>query len=559
MATGPRTKRPGSPVSAASAASRARAARKPTTRTTPAQAPDESAADAAFAKGWVTVRMYRDILGDCFLLRFPSEGGTIHVLVDCGILQGMPGARERANRIMANIRSVTSRLDVLVATHEHVDHLSGFAQAREIFDTIEVVELWLAWTEDPRDERANRLREGRKRAMALIERSFTALTGLVASVSRADMEDDEEQPDALAGLWGLMAFSGIGPDGLSAAPGATTADILRYLQGKAGRVRFLRPGGNTVAIAGHPDVTTYVLGPPEDDALLRRSDPTKKGREVYELKAQNLDDDLFLVAALASTGEGAWNTDELARLRMSLPFGYRYLVATDPKAAEIGARNDPDAVRAFEARYCNPDDEWRRVDVDWLGAAEQLALKLDSDTNNTSLALAFELGHGPDSRVLLFPGDAQVGNWLSWDEHVWPPGKAHGDDGAIDAAGLLARTILYKVGHHGSHNATLRERGLESMTHPDLVAMVPVQQEFANGKKNWNMPFPSLLKRLEERSGGRVIRADRSRDELVAQAGARSGKPGELIPADWELFLSNLREISDAEGPLALEYRIRAP
>src|SRR4051812_4533777 len=113
--------------------------------------------------------MYRDILGDCFLLRFPKSAGTVHMLIDCGILQGMPSARERAQRIMANIRSITSRLDVLVATHEHVDHLSGFAQAREIFSDIEVDELWLAWTEDPRDEQANRLRARRTRAMALVE------------------------------------------------------------------------------------------------------------------------------------------------------------------------------------------------------------------------------------------------------------------------------------------------------------------------------------------------------------------------------------------------------
>nr|WP_129545735.1 MBL fold metallo-hydrolase [Methylorubrum zatmanii] len=504
--------------------------------------------------------MYRDILGDCFLLRFPSGEGAVHVLIDCGILQGMPGARERANRIMANIRSVTPRLDVLVATHEHVDHLSGFAQARDIFDTIAVDELWLAWTEDPRDERANRLREGRKRAMALIENSYTALADLVtspqASSEDREEEEDEDGPDALAGLRGLMAFSGIEPDTVSAAPDATTAGILEHLRGKATRVRFLRPGGNALPIAGVDNARTYVLGPPEEDALLRRSNPSKKGREVYELKAHNLNDDVFLVAALATKGDQARTTDELARLRMSLPFGYRNLIATDPKAIEIGAREDAEVTAAFEARYGNPDEGWRRVDLDWLGAAEQLALKLDSDTNNTSLALAFEIGDGPNGRVLLFPGDAQVGNWLSWGDHVWPPGKKRGEDGATDVSTLLARTILYKVGHHGSHNATLRERGLEMMTHPDLAAMIPVQQEFANGTKNWNMPFPSLLTRLVARSGGRVIRADRSREDLVRYAAERAGQPGELASADWALFLSNLREISDADGPLALEYRI---
>ena len=47
----------------------------------------------------------------------------------------------------------------------------------------------------------------------------------------------------------------------------------------------------------------------------------------------------------------------------------------------------------------------------------EFALKIDNDVNNTSLALALELA---DKRVLLFPGDAQVGNWLSWDRQMIP-------------------------------------------------------------------------------------------------------------------------------------------
>jgi hypothetical protein len=52
--------------------------------------------------------------------------------------------------------------------------------------------------------------------------------------------------------------------------------------------------------------------------------------------------------------------------------------------------------------------EWRRIDHDWLASAGQLALDLNSYTNNTSLVLAFELG--PRGKVLLFAADAQRGN-----------------------------------------------------------------------------------------------------------------------------------------------------
>ena len=51
-----------------------------------------------------------------------------------------------------------------------------------------------------------------------------------------------------------------------------------------------------------------------------------------------------------------------------------------------------------------------------IEGAGRLALQLDSDTNNTSLVLAIELI--ASGRVLLFPGDAQVGNWLSWHEGI---------------------------------------------------------------------------------------------------------------------------------------------
>src|SRR5207248_1329999 len=96
--------------------------------------------------------------------------------------------------------------------------------------------------------------------------------------------------------------------------------------------------------------------------------------------------------------------------------------------------------------FDNPD--WRRIDKDWLSSAELLALDMNDYTNNASLVLAFELGKG--GKVLLFAADAQRGNWASWGKKDWADGKRR-----VTARDLLARTVLYKVGHHGSHNATL--------------------------------------------------------------------------------------------------------
>ena len=72
---------------------------------------------------------------------------------------------------------------------------------------------------------------------------------------------------------------------------------------------------------------------------------------------------------------------------------------------------------------------------------------------------------------------------------------------------LLKRAILYKVGHHGSHNATLREKGLDQMK-ALRVAMIPVDHEMAV-RKRWNkMPLEELVAALKGRATGAILRVD---------------------------------------------------
>src|SRR5262249_30825870 len=141
------------------------------------------------------------------------------------------------------------------------------------------------------------------------------------------------------------------------------------------------------------------------------------------------------------------------------------------------------------------------------------------------LVLGFELS--PSGRVLLFPGDAQVGNWLSWAGREWQI-KQGGETRKVTTSDLLARTVLYKVGHHGSHNATLRDLGLELMSSRELTALLPVDRTTAK-KKDWKMPFPSLYRRLQEKTNGRILDLE-------------SGLPEQPIndrnDVEWERFLA---------------------
>src|SRR3990172_4319384 len=83
----------------------------------------------------VRVRMYRQGLGDCFLLTFTNtDQKQHHMLIDCGVLPLSSGGSGRLDLIAQNILAETSRhLEVVVATHEHSDHISGFKSASEFF------------------------------------------------------------------------------------------------------------------------------------------------------------------------------------------------------------------------------------------------------------------------------------------------------------------------------------------------------------------------------------------------------------------------------------------
>jgi hypothetical protein len=448
--------------------------------------------------------MYRQGLGDCFLLSFPRGPGEAHVLIDCGVLKGTEDGTAWITRAAESILETTGgRLDVLVVTHQHWDHVSGFLQAQAVFDQMEIGEVWLAWTEDPADDLARELAERRGKAAAAVEGAVRRLAGAYDAATR----------HAVQRLKAVLGF--IGEQGVAGRN--TTAQAMEPVKRREGaRLRYFKPGGKPVELPGAEGVRVYVLGPPRDPKLLRKSDPGARAGEVYELAGLGGPDLGFLaaVAALDSNGPGGGQ-----------PFDVWFQITE----AEAWVDDFFGENYGFDGE---DDLGWRRIESDWLSVAGRLALQLDSHTNNTSLALAFELS--PSGRVLLFPGDAQVGNWMSWAGQQWH--LKEGSEGReVTAADLLARTVLYKVGHHGSHNATLRELGLELMASRELTAMLPVDRKTAK-ILDWNMPFPTLYSRLQEKANGRI---------LDLETGLPDKKPDVVSDQDWNEFLARTSVHSD--------------
>ena len=474
----------------------------------------------------VRVRMYRQGLGDAFLLTFAREGAPFYMLIDCGVFIGTPNAEAKMQQVANDIARTTAgpdgrgHLDVLVATHEHWDHVSGYKLARDVFDTIDIGTVWVAWTEDPQNALAQELRAERNKT----------LNQLQAAV--AQLQHDNVDTEHLQAVDSILEFFGApgpaaaavdpahnghvnGSAPAAAAGGATgsyqngTQEALEYIIGRGQKCRYCHPKQDApITLDSVEDVRVFVLGPPEERALIMQSQPTSGTDEVYLGKIPTTVEAFFTALARDAAPEGGAAEEDLSR-----PFDPQYQIS------EAEARGSD-----FFNKYYGFDDtngvaRLRRIGSDWLAAMDELALNLDSNTNNTSLALAIELG--ASGKVMLFPGDAQVGNWLSWADLAWSVADGDGKQTSVTAADLLARTVLYKVGHHGSVNATLREKGLELMARQDLVAMIPVDEQFARNVKHWNMPFPPLLQRLVQKTAGRILRADLGAPAPSDPGGAR--------------------------------------
>lgn len=490
-----------------------------TTTRTPARTTARKAAKKSLPPPGVRVRMYNTGLGDCFLLSFETSGGKPprHVLIDCGAL-ATPAAEKRLPRIVRHIVETTrpEGIEVVVLTHPALGSVSGFLRAGEILSGLPIREVWAAWTEDPHDPTARTLE--RRRA--------ASLEGLRAAADRlrTAAHPSAELLDPLLGIFGKL--DGDGP------PEARRAFEAMFRRGAA--VRFQAPGERPCPLPGVPGVRVYVLGPPRSGEMERlgRGGGGEEGLALGE-------DTAFFLATLAAQGKEMEGAEKELRDRC-FPFEKSLrLPLEEAKAHPFFKRH-----YFFGEPGQEGEMDWRTVESEWTGSSTRLALELDRDVNDASLALAFEL---PDGRVLLFPGNAQEAQWRSWQRLSWPRegGRDHPD--TVTVSDLLRRTVLYKASHHGSHAGTPWEDGLARMTHPDLMVMVPVDEAEAREPGeghpgSWDFPFAPLLDRFREVARGRVLLPDR----------CLPGRPERISREEWKTF----EDCSDCEAGLYVEVTV---
>jgi Metallo-beta-lactamase superfamily len=439
------------------------------------------------------VRVYCQGLGDCILVKVKRKrGDDFKLLIDCGVVLGTEDAASIMTRVVESIVEETKensgdakgKIDVLAITHEHWDHLSAFNQAADSFAKLAVGSVWVAWTEDPHDDLAKQLKEELGKAEKALAACATAFHA-TGDGATADMLADITQ----------TAFG--------TAASSSTSTKAAFDKAKAmAKVTICRPTQDPFEI---PDANArlYVLGPPHDPKLIRKINPSTHSPETYGIVVNGEAAlPLGVLSALNSRMEASEDKQAPFHQRVTIPLGPNGRPWWFDDSRTVNT-DDWKKIDGFLGEYYYGRDEWRRIDGDWLGPASELALALQSYTNNTSLVLALELGDVGRGDVLLFAADAQVGNWESWQAWQWQK-----DGNKVTGPDLLKRTIFYKVGHHGSHNATLKEHGVEQMD-ALKTAIIPVDESEALKKRWGRMPLPDLIKALETQAPGRVLRTDR--------------------------------------------------
>lgn len=357
-----------------------------------------------------SLRVYNVGFGDCFLLKLTYDDAqhtTRCVLFDFGSTR-LPARSDPGHmaRIANDIRTECGgKLALVVATHRHADHISGFGDAvtGPIIQQLAPDLVVQPWTEEP----------------SLAVDADQPVAG----------PPDAGQLSLTRNLANMQAFAagarqeGLRFAGLAGFP-AALADRLTYLGDtnitnrsavealmNLGAERVYARFGDIVDVtAVLPGVDIEVLGPP----TLREAPSIAK-------QTRSDADEFWHLAA----GWGRAVADGTAR------------------AEDIGPQLTPIFAEPHRADAIPQAAKWLVPQLSRTYANELLSLVriIDKTLNNTSLILLVRIG---DTR-LLFPGDAQIENWsyALFDA----PGHAR-----IRAE--LARTNLYKVGHHGSLNAT---------------------------------------------------------------------------------------------------------
>lgn len=389
----------------------------------------------------IEIYAYNVYFGDCFLMLFKYPDDTQKsVLIDFGSTGKGKHKKEGEAEIEANesdemTKDTTGerllkvakdiqekcerKLDVVVATHRHKDHIYGFGlkEAGKIIIDCQPSVVIQPWTEDPEDNR-----DLSKKKSLLNSDDFKADSVHNFAAMLHDMNAVAESIEAEAEHFGNKDnFAKTIDEKLKERIVFAAND--NKIKNRAAVDNLAKMGKNHYVSFGYdkidwetilPGVKVHILGPPTLEDSEKITSATTKSSEFWSLQAMT---------------KNFWGV-QAATSRI-----------TKSQSEDKKTLFDKDKIHDEKHRPANVRWFIRRLRALRANQLLEIVKFVDDAMNNTSVIMLFEAG----DEKLLFPGDAQIENWQF----------------ALDAAKkdpqirkLLNDTTVYKVGHHGSRNAT---------------------------------------------------------------------------------------------------------
>jgi len=409
------------------------------------------------------VRIYSVGFGDCIYVRIPDDGGHFHMLIDCGTSASadtLKPAVDDVRSMLPRDQDGKARLDLLIATHPHADHIKGFDP--EWFEDVRIGRIWLSLFMKPDHPQAKKTLAfqnlANDAALALQGRGLQLAPGVQSLLHRSIWN-----PGALKALReGLAQSSGIHPQ----YPLYVARDLADRLSTAEQEQHQLDYEQSTTCFRGFQEKATClrVLSPEWDI-------------DKYYL------------------GQGTFDSHSLLDQYMLRTDAYQ----ASPEAIDASSLAAEEAQAAVTTKAPQPGNiserEFRQLQSRLLYSALAFSQKDDRLKNNLSVVLLLEWR----GRRLLFTGDAEwqgkgVREGLrnsTWDVMLHHPEVEH----------LLLQPLdLLKVAHHGSHNGTPFHEGgkeeiLAKMVSPDRTQVLVSTVAGEHGEQN-PVPYPPLMKEL---------------------------------------------------------------
>jgi hypothetical protein len=406
-----------------------------------------------------TIRTYHVGFGDCFLVSFVyGPKSERHVLVDfgsTGFPKGVP--KTRMMDIAQDIKKRTSnKLHAVIATHRHRDHISGFATAKggkgtgDVIRSLEPDLVVQPWTEDPKlgtKATGPGGSKGKGKKNGKVKKFGAGTAEHIAALSL--MHEVAHQTRMARNLpSALRQEIGFLGEGNIANPSA-----VKNLMTMA-KNSYVFCGSKSGLEKVLPGVKVDVLGPP----TVRQTDTIKKQRSSDRDEFWQFQVGATRLAASAGETKPILFPRHVKAHGSKFPVNARWLV--------------------YHARTMRGEQ------------LLQIVRMLDQQMNNTSVILLFQIG----KMKLLFPGDAQIENWQF-------------ALGQKKYQSLLASVSLYKVGHHGSRNATpkslwklFKNKSDKKTANRLLSLMSTMEGKHGSAHSHTEVPRETLVHELEHES-----------------------------------------------------------